>query len=145
MIRFLGILLLAGAGMAQAGDDYSEPARGSALRAALMDAVRPHAEWMLGQPIEFVVDTLRAGHDTGFAILEPQRPGGGAINPATTPMARRDVYSTEIQDGITMHVLYQKSGNTWVAVHWSIGATDVWWSDPELCATFQAVTPEYCY
>jgi hypothetical protein len=146
MLRTLLLVALLLPAMARAGDDYSEPARGTALRAALLDAIRPHAEWMLGQPVEFVVEDLRAGLDTGFAILHPQRPGGQAIDLATTPMVRRGgAYEADMMDGTTMHVLYQKSGATWVAVHWSIGATDVWWSDPDLCVTFQAVTPEYCY
>lgn len=128
-----------------AGDDFTTPARGSSTRAALMDAIRPIAEWNLGQPVEFVVDTLRVSLDMGFAILQPQRPGGAGINLYTTPMMRRGQVDPDFYDGTTMHVLYQKSGATWVAVHWSIGSTDVWWSDPELCATFRAVTPEYCY
>ena len=47
-------------------------------------------------------------------------------------------------DGTTVYVLYQLSGATWVAVHWAIGATDVWWADQELCVTFRSVTPEAC-
>jgi hypothetical protein len=128
-----------------AGEDYHEPARGSAERAGLMDAVRPLAEWNLGQPVEFVVDVLRVSQGLGFATLQPQRPGGGAINLYQTPMMRRGGIDPEFYDGETMHVLYQKSGATWVAVHWSIGATDVWWADPELCATYRSVTPEYCF
>lgn len=128
-----------------AGETYSEPARGTKTRAAMMDAIRPHAIWSLGAPVEFVVATLRVAGDIGFATLEPQRPGGAAIQFADTPMVRRGEADPEFHDGIRMHVLYQLSGETWVAVHWSIGATDVWFSDPELCAVFQPVIPEYCY
>jgi len=32
---------------------WEEPQRGTDTRSALMDALRPHAEWMLGKPVEF--------------------------------------------------------------------------------------------
>lgn len=127
-----------------AGDDYSQPARGTETRAALMDVIRPIAAWNLGAPVEFVVDDLRVSGDLGFAILYPQRPGGGKIDIRQTPMMQRGGVDPDFYDGVRMEILYQKSGATWVAVHWAIGATDVWWSDPELCAVFHAVTPEVC-
>ncbi|MCA8868896.1 MAG: hypothetical protein KDA67_09620 [Rhodobacteraceae bacterium] len=131
-------------GPVMAGEDYHEPLRGSAERRALMDAIRPHAEWNLGQPVEFVVHDLRVALDHAYASLRPQRPGGGQIDIRETPMVRRGAEDPDFLDNVAMHVLYQLSGDTWVAVHWSIGATDVWWSDPELCATYSAVTPEAC-
>jgi len=107
---------------------YNEPAKGSDLRRALADALRPHAEWMLGAPVEFVVDDLRVAGDRAFGSFSPQRPGGGAINAARTPMAARGAWEPEFMNGIHMEALYQKSGGTWVAVHWHIGATDVWYA-----------------
>lgn len=146
MIRVLCLLaVLFAPSFATAGEDYHAPARGSATRAALMDAIRPHVEWNLGQPVEFVVSELRVSNDIGFAILEPQRPGGKAIRLADTPMFRRLGGDVDMIDGTTVYVLYQLSGATWVAVHWAIGPTDVWWADPEFCVTFRAVTPEACY
>lgn len=64
---------------------WEVPARGSALRSDLMDAARPHAEWMLGAPVEFVVTELRVSGDLALAMLVPQRPGGGAIDVLRTP------------------------------------------------------------
>lgn len=144
MFRILLISLL-WPGLLAAGD-YSEPARGSATRSALMDAIRPHAEWNFGAPVEFVVDDLRVAGDLGYASLAPQRPGGMAIDLATSPMARMtgSGYDPEFSDGAYMHVLYQRSGSTWVAVHWSIGATDVWFSAPEFCRIWFQVIPEFC-
>ena len=144
MFRFIATILLVPM-MAWAGDDYYEPARGSETRRALMDAIRPHAAWNLGAPVEFVVDDLRVLGDIGYGSLAPQRPGGGRIDFWQTPMLKRGGIEPEFYDGVHMHVLYQKSGATWVAVHWSIGATDVWFADPELCAVFRAVTPEFCF
>ncbi|NOX73719.1 MAG: hypothetical protein GXP03_08910 [Alphaproteobacteria bacterium] len=144
MFRILLILWLLPS-LAFAGGDYSEPPRGSDLRRALMDAVRPHAVWNLGAPVEFVVEDLRVSGDIAYASLMPQRPGGGAIDFWQTPLMKRGEIDPEFYDGVAMVVLYQKSGATWVAVHWSIGSTDVWWAGPEFCAEFKAVTPEFCY
>lgn len=125
-------------------DGWSEPAKGTALRAALLDALRPHAEWMLGAPVEFLVRDMRVAGDLAFVAVEPQRPGGGQIDPARTPMAARGEYEPDMFDGNHMEALYRKSGATWVAVHWHIGATDVWYAWDPLCAEYHAVLPEAC-
>ncbi len=126
------------------GQSYFEPARGTELRRNLMAAIRPHAEWNFGRPVEFVVSDLRASGDVAYASLSPQRPGGGAIDIRTTPMYAHDQIDPEFSEGIYMHVLYQKSGDMWVAVHFSIGATDVWFSQPDFCAIWRPVIPDYC-
>jgi len=43
-----------------------------------------------------------------------------------------------------MQALYYKSGETWVAVHWTIGASDVWWAYEPICAVWRQVIPEGC-
>lgn len=123
---------------------WHEPPRGSATRSAMMDAIRPHVEWQLGSPVEFVVHDLRVAGGIGYASLYPQRPGGGAIDLYQTPAFRRGALSPEDIDGAGLQVLYWRSGDTWVALHWVIGATDVWWAEPELCAIWRVVTPEAC-
>ena len=45
---------------------WQEPARGTPLRADLMDAIRPLLEWNLGAPVEIVVHQLRVEGDLGF-------------------------------------------------------------------------------
>ena len=137
------ITLLVWAGACHA-EGWSTPAKGTAVRDALMDALRPHAEWMLGKPVEFVVTDLRLAGAVAFAKVEPQRPGGGQIDPARTPMAARGEFEPDYFDGMHMEALFQKSGETWVAVHWRIGATDVWYAWDELCRDFRAVIPEVC-
>ena len=122
---------------------YSEPGRGTATRSALMDAVRPHVEWELGRPIEFVVDELRVAGDVAYGSLSPQRPSGGAIDLYNTPGYRRGM-DPEYVDGTHVAVLYRKLRETWVAVHHSIGATDVWFSAPDYCIEYAAVIPEWC-
>ena len=137
----LGVFVLGGA--PAVAQSYSQPERGTATRAALMDAIRPHVEWDLGQPIEFVVDELRVAGDVAYGSLSPQRPGGGAIDLYDTAGYRRGM-EYEYMDGTRVAVLYRKVRETWVAVHHSIGATDVWFAAPDYCIEYAAVIPEWC-
>ncbi|MGK7752335.1 MULTISPECIES: hypothetical protein [unclassified Roseovarius] len=132
------LVMLAGSAAA-----WEEPARGSATRGALMDAIRPIAEWKLGAPVQFVVHDLRREGNVAFAGLTAQRPGGGAIDPRQTPAVARGEEDGSF-DISEIFVLYKKSGDTWVAVHYSFGATDAWWSWEPLCREYRAVTPGAC-
>lgn len=123
---------------------WDTPARGTADRAGLMDAIRPHAEWALGAPVQFVVYDLRRWGNLAFASVYPQRPGGQEINMYQTPIYRRGHFSPDVSDGPGLQALFVKSGQTWVAVHWVIGATDVWYAYGELCAVWRPVIPEVC-
>ena len=144
-ILTLACLAAPALGVAQAmSQGYETPARGSATRAALMEAIRPHVEWMLAPPIEFIVDDLRVSGNVSFASLYAQRPGGVAIVMEQTPMHLRDGWNVEMGDGATVQVLYQLEGNTWVAVHNALAATDVWYSWQEYCPIWAPVLPEYC-
>ena len=140
-ILMIAVVLTGGVASAQS---WSEPARGTATRRALMDAVRPHAEWQLGAPVEFVVHDLRRAGDLAYASITSQRPGGGVIDQYQTPGYRRGTIDPEISDDTTLQALYRKSGDTWVAVHWAIGATDVWFAYDEMCRSYAPVIPEYC-
>lgn len=65
-------LIVVACGVGTAGaQSYYELDRGTATRSALMDAIRPHIEWDLGQPIEFVVNDLRVLGDVAFKSLAP--------------------------------------------------------------------------
>ncbi|TDK48051.1 hypothetical protein [Antarcticimicrobium luteum] len=136
------VLLLAGPLSAQG---WQEPQRGTALRAALMDALRPHAEWLLGAPVQFVVHDLRVSGDLAFASVSPQRPGGGEISLWRSPgYARGELHPEGMEGGATMQALYVRSGQTWVAVHWAMGASDVWYAYGPICAIWRRVIPEAC-
>lgn len=135
----LGSPLFAGVAMA-----WEEPQRGTATRKAMMDALRPHAEWQLGAPVEFVIHDLRRAGDLGFAMVHAQRPGGRAINvPATPGFARGDV-DMEGGDPTELQALYRKVGETWVAVHWAMAATDVWFAWGPLCREYRPVIADFC-
>lgn len=142
-------LVVVACGVGTAGAQiYYEPERGTATRSALMDAIRPHVEWDLGQPIEFVVNDLRVSGDVAFASLAPQRPGGTPIDLRDTPWYRRnwDPNSDfmDFMDGTHTEVLYRRMRDTWVAVHFAIGATDVWYDWDEYCPEYRSVIPEWC-
>lgn len=142
MMRLATFVLILCASIVRA--DYVEPARGSTTRKALMDALRPHIEWQLGAPVEFVVWDLRQKGQIAFFSGMAQRPGGEMIDLARTPAAARQDIDPTVGDGATVQALYRLSGDTWVAVHWGIGATDVWYSWGPLCAAYRAVIPEAC-
>lgn len=135
------LIVWAGLAMAQG---WSEPQRGTATRAALMDALRPHAEWIMGAPVQFVVHDLRRAGNLAFASVTPQRPGGEWIDPADIPAVWRNEWMPHEVETLNMQALYVKSGETWVAVHWAIGATDVWWAWGPYCAVWRPVVPEAC-
>ncbi len=123
---------------------WHEPARGTQERRDLMDAVRPIAEWQLGAPIQFVVQDLRLAGDVAFGALYAQRPGGGPIDLARAPgVLRGDLYAEDVQETIYT-VLYKKSGNTWVAVEWTLSAGDPWWIWAPTCAAFRPVIADFC-
>lgn len=141
IIVFLLALVLSGPGFAQG---WQEPARGTETRQALLDALRPHAMWVLGSPIEFVVHDLRQSGNLAFASVYPQRPGGGEINLRETPGFQRAELDPDYMDGVAMQALYYKSGQTWVVVQWALGATDVWYAHEPICLTWRKVIPEAC-
>ncbi|MDO6730861.1 hypothetical protein Q4577_12590 [Marinovum sp. 2_MG-2023] len=125
--------------------EWTTPERGSVTRGALMDALRPHVEWELGAPVEFVVGELRLAGDLAFAAVAAQHPGGGVIDLTATPGFLRGTLDPDFMDGTNIQALYRKSGDTWVAVHHAIGATDVWFSWEPLCVEYRAVISDYCF
>ena len=146
MIWVFGLLMFATLVRA----DYVEPARGSETRKALMDALRPHAEWELGRPGAVRGAGFAAGPGTGIALSGRlcrggrAAPGGKKIDIRQTPGFVRGHLDPEYMDGTSLQALYRKVGNTWVAVHWAVGATDVWYAAPIFCEEYFAVIPEYC-
>lgn len=122
---------------------WQEPARGSELRNELLSSIRSVVALELNPPIQFVVNDLRHEGDLAYGALQPQRPGGAAITWDSTEMAARGE-PEDWYDGTIIHVLFQRIEERWSVHEYSIGATDVWWSQPALCETFAPVIPEYC-
>lgn len=122
---------------------WEEPARGTPTRAALMDAIRPTAEYLLGAPVEFVVYELRRSGDKAFAMVNAQRPGGVPIDPATTPAVIRGEMDTQ-QDVTGAQVFYRLTGNGWIVEEATFGATDVWFATEPFCTRYRALISDYC-
>lgn len=115
-----------------------EPARGTAERQELLDAVRPLMEVRVGKPVEFVVDWMRSGNGWAFIQVSPQRPGGAAINLAHTTFASQADY----MDGLTTFALLRFDYGRWNLVDFVVGPTDVFWQgDPLYAQLPQGLTP----
>lgn len=140
----LAALALCAAALPALAQGYTQPARGTAERKNLMDAIRPHVAMELGAPVEFVIHDLRVAGNAAFASLWAQRPGGREIDMVATPMAARGDYHPDMFDGPTVQALLIQSGGVWVAMHWAIGATDVWWAWDGYCPNWHRVIPEVC-
>ena len=122
----LGFLAAATAGsLAQ----VASPPKGSPLRAALLDALRPMVEAEVGKPVEFVVDNMRVLGEWAFVVVTPQRPGGGDIEYAYTQ------YQTQWEDGAfddQAIALLRDTPRGWLVYGYTLGATDasyIGWKD----------------
>jgi hypothetical protein len=134
----------AGAAEANESAPYSTPAPGSPTRGAIMDALRPLAEWAFAAPVRFVVTELRVAGPVAFAAVRVQRPDGTGIDLAESPLVTRDGEPLELVDGPRLEALLQRSGATWVPVHHAAGSSDVWYAWEGFCPRWGAVLPEYC-
>jgi len=117
------VLVMASLGLASSGaaQTLREPAKGSSERAAILDALRPAVEAEMRGSVEFVVTTMRATPNWAFVQVEPQRPGGGAIDLAQTGF--RD--DADMMDGSTVFALVSFQGGRWNLVDHVVGPTDV--------------------
>jgi hypothetical protein len=128
--------LFAAAGMAMmfaaaaAAQGVYTPAKGSAERKAILDALRVPVERQLRQTIVFNVEHLRVRGGWAFVGGDPQKPGGGEPNYRGTP------YWSARQAGAfdnNFFAVLRKTGGRWRVVTYAIGCTDVcyatWWRD----------------
>ena len=116
-------LLIAGAGRieAQPVGPTGQAAPNSPQRRALLDALRPRIERMLGGPVEVVVGQSRVQDGWALIVAEPQRNGGGRID------GRRYFRDFENMDGLTVSAILRFRAGRWTVVDHAIGATDVWY------------------
>ena len=103
---------------------FHTPAPGSAERTAIMDALRGPVETDLGQPVIFVVKTLRVTDDWAFLHAVPKRPDGSDVDYSKTSY-REDQRDGGFDDQVA--ALLARDGNGWKVVTFSIGFTDVVW------------------
>ena len=81
--------------------------------------------------------------DVAYGFLSPQRPGGGGIYLYSNPGCRWGM-NPDHMDGQHVAVFSREMRDAWVAVHHSIGATDVWFAAPDYCIEYVAVNSEWC-
>lgn len=98
-------------------------AQGSAQRRAILDAMRPAVENRLGRNVEFRVTRITVRGGWALVIAEPQRRGGGRINPRQYFAADE----LEYMDGLTINAVLRHTGRGWTLVDHAIGPTDVWY------------------
>ncbi|OJF98437.1 hypothetical protein AX760_14300 [Pararhizobium antarcticum] len=118
------LLLAAWAGLAQA-QAVHQPKKGSAERAAVLDALRPAVEAQMRGPVEFVVATLRTTPKWAFVQVDPQRPGGAPINVEDTSFSG----DADMMDGLTVFALLRFQSGRWNLVEHVVGPTDVAYLD----------------
>ena len=104
------------------------PEKGSAERAAILDALRPQVELKLKQKVVFVVNTINVLGNWVFVDGQVRTPEGKVPNWKNTPYAQAAQYGAQ-SDGIS--ALLRRSGNGWRITTYAIGCTDVcyvdWW------------------
>jgi len=61
---------------AQSACSASTPAAGTPTRRAVLNALRPSVERLLGQDVEFMVDSIRVACNWARVVVRPQTPGG---------------------------------------------------------------------
>jgi len=126
-------LLLAGP-MASAADPASPaPAAqavirnvpvGDPLRRVLLDTLRPAIENDLGQPVQFMVDTLRV-EDGNWAFFagRSQQPNGRPIDFSRTHY--KEAMDEGMFDGPATTALFSYNNGEWRVVYFAVGPTDV--------------------
>src|SRR5262245_4391306 len=93
------------------------PQPGSAMRKAILDALREPVEDDLGQPVKFKVDVLRVQNGWAFVRGVPQRPDGGAIDYSTTGF-KEEWAQGAFDDGYC--ALLWKDGKVWRVIAYAI-------------------------
>jgi len=102
-----------------------QPARGSTLRAELLDAARSTFEMETNGPIEFVVRRLNVLGDWAFGDVRLRRPENGQID------WRKTKYAADFAGGMFdpggSFFLLRRSGGAWTVIEFATGPTDVVW------------------
>jgi hypothetical protein len=97
------------------------PKKGSKERAAILKAVRPRVQKLLGQRVIFKVRHIEVDSNYAFVNAQPLRPNGRKINYRKTRY-RRAVEQGFFDDG-TLSLLRKDKGK-WKVVEFDLGSTD---------------------
>ena len=121
------VLVLASAAFAQR---VYTPDKGSAERAAILNALRVPVEKDLKQKIQFSINEFKSNGAWAFLSGEPQSASGGRPNYRGTKYQR--AIDADMFDN-NFFALLKKTGGKWRVVTYAIGCTDVcyatWWKN----------------
>ena len=98
------------------------PARGSAERQAIMNALRGPVSRALEQGVIFVVRSLKVCDGWAALDVSPRQPDGRAINYRATRF--REAIEEGFFDEGTLALLKNRGGGHWQVVEYAIGSTD---------------------
>ena len=96
---------------------------GDPLRPVVLNALRPSIVADLGQPVMFVVQTLKAQGDWAFVVARPQRPDGREIDFRQTRY--REALAEGVFSGPVLYALMQRRDQRWTVATFVIGPTDL--------------------
>lgn len=102
-----------------------KPKAGSAVRKAILDALRPSIEKDLKQKVVFKVDELRVYQGWAFVDAHSVQPNLKQIDFRKTRY--REALEAGMFDGDSTYALLRKVGNAWKVKAFVIGPTDVYW------------------
>jgi hypothetical protein len=100
------------------------PPRGSPIRAAIIDAVRPLVEAEVGAPVVLFVKAINVEGPFAFVSMTPARPGGQPIDWSRTRHARAKA-ADMISD--VSQALLSGGDQSWSVIEFAFGPTDVPW------------------
>ena len=122
MTRFLAAIAFLVTMMSAAlAGELHEPAKGSAERKAILDAIRPAIEAQMRTTVEFQINVMLSDGDWAFISANPQHPGGGEIDMEKTAFAGK----FDMMDGLTTYALVRYVDGRWNHIDDIIGPTDV--------------------
>lgn len=126
---FVSVIIAAFASLSLAQGAYT-PAKDSAIRKTILNALRTPVEKELKQKIVFNIENFKVKGNWAFLSGDPQSTSGGKPNYKNTPY--QEAIDADMFDN-NFFALLKKSGAKWKVVTYAIGCTDVcyatWWKD----------------
>ncbi len=112
--------------LATAAQSVYTPAKGSAERTAILNALRVPVEKELKQKIIFDVENFNVSGVWAFISGDPQGADGGRPDYSRTPY--QEAIDADMFDN-NFFALLKKSGGRWKVIRYEIGCTDVCYAD----------------
>ena len=103
---------------------FATPARGTAIRQAIIDAARDPVSADIGLEVVFVVKVLRSDGNWAYLEATPVQPDGKPLDWTATKLAG-DWQSGAMSDAVM--VLLNRQTGGWQVVDHVVGPTDVFW------------------